>query len=155
MGWPRDEHDDEDFATPPVVSRKTSDDYRLELAKLESEKKLIEGLKSEKAEILKVKDHNQKLTYKLDDLRKEVDTLKDIEDSAEKHRKDLKIEYELQKKKIENMGLEKKELEARLQNLKLNHKEELNKLKREYGTAANGLREDIRELQKGYGKKNK
>jgi len=51
------------------------------------------------------------------------------------------------------MGLEKKELEARLQNLKLNHKEELNKLKREYETAANEMREDIRELQKGYEKK--
>ena len=91
----------------------------------------MNDLESEKAEILKVKDHNQNLTYKLDDLRKEVDILRDIEDSAEKDRKELKNEYEIQKKKIENMGLEKKELEARLQNLKLNHKKELNKLKKE------------------------
>ena len=88
-------------------------------------------------------------------LQEEVDLLRDIESSAEKDHRDMKNEYEQQKKKIENMGLEKKELEAKLQNLKLKHEEELNKLKRGYETAAGELREDIRELQKGYGKKNK
>ena len=46
---PKDEHDgdnDEGFVTPPVGSRKISDDYRIELAKLENEKeKLMETLK--------------------------------------------------------------------------------------------------------------
>ena len=92
---PKDEHDDDDdndegFVTPPVGSRKTSDDYRLELAKLKTEKeKLMEDLESEKAELLKVKDYNQDLTYELNNLRKEVDILKDIEDSTENDRKDM------------------------------------------------------------------
>ena len=56
MDKPKDEHDDDDkdegFVTPPVGSRKTSDDYRIKLAKLESEKeKLMEDLESEKAEL--------------------------------------------------------------------------------------------------------
>jgi len=80
LDWPRDEHDDdENFVTPPAESRKTSDEYRLELTKLESEKeKLMDYLESEKAEILKVKDHNQNLIYKLENLRKEVNVLRDI-----------------------------------------------------------------------------
>ena len=50
-----------------------------------------------------MRDYNQDLTYELNNLRKEVDILKDIEDSAEKDRKDMENEYEVQKKKIENM----------------------------------------------------
>ena len=48
------------------------------------------------------------------------------------------------------MGLEKKELEGRIQNLKMDHKEEIKKWKREYEEATNELREDIKELQEGY-----
>ena len=66
----------------------------------------------------------------------------------------MKNEYEHQKKKIENMGLEKKDLEARLQKLKINHEEELNKLNKEYETAADELREDMG-VTKGLWKKNK
>ena len=50
-----------------------------------------------------MRDYNQDLTYELINLRKEVDILKDIEDSAEKDYKDMENEYEVQKKKIENM----------------------------------------------------
>ena len=44
-----------------------------------------------------------------------------MEDSEKKGLEYLEKEYEAQKKKIENMGLEKKELEGRIQNLKMNH----------------------------------
>ena len=62
MGGPKDEpHDDDDeaFVTPPQ-SNKSSDEFRLELPKLESDKEeLIKELESKKAEVQKVKDYNQ------------------------------------------------------------------------------------------------
>ena len=76
MGGPKDEHDDddEDFATSPIVSSKSSDEYILELPKLESEKeKLIKELESKKAEVQKVKNYNQELTLNLKNLRSEID----------------------------------------------------------------------------------
>ena len=109
----------------------------------------MEDLESEKAELLKVRDYNQDLTYELKKLKEEINVLKDIEDSAEKDRKEMEKEYEVQKKKIENMRLEKKELEAGLQNLKMNHKEELDEWRGKYEIAKNELKEGIREITKG------
>ena len=97
--------------------------------------------------------HNQDLVLRSRKLQEEVDLLRDIESSAEKDHRDMKNDYERQKKELENMGLEKKDLEVKLQNLKLKHEEEKENLKTIYETAADELREDIRELQKGYGKK--
>jgi len=102
----------------------------------------MEGLESEKAELLKVKDYNQDLTYELNNLRKEISVRRDMEDSEKKDLEYLEKEYEAQKKKIENMGLEKKELEGRIQNLKMNHKEEIKELKRGYDAATKELSEN-------------
>jgi len=80
MGGPKDEpHDDDDdndeaFVTPPQ-SNKSSDEFILELPKLESDKEdLIKELESKKAEVQKVKDINQELTLDLKNLRKEIDS---------------------------------------------------------------------------------
>ena len=62
---------------------------------------------------------------RLAQLQGEVALLKDIEDSAKMDLNELENEYDLKKKEIENMGLGKKELERRLQSLKIKHVEEV------------------------------
>jgi len=75
---PRDEHHDDDneegFVTSPGRSRKTSDDYRLELENFENEKeKLMGELEGYKAELPRLKEYNQDLTHELEKLREEVE----------------------------------------------------------------------------------
>ena len=82
---PKDEHDDNDddeaFVTPPV-SFKSSDEFKLELPKLESDKEeLIKELESKKAEVQLVGLYNQTLTQDLKNLRNEIDVLRDMENS--------------------------------------------------------------------------
>ena len=139
MDKPKDEHDDNDegFVTP-VGSRKTSDDYRKELAKLESEKeKLIKELESKKAE----------------NLRNEIDVLRDMENSKREDFEYIEKEYEEQKKKIENLGLGKKELETRIQDLKNEHKKQTEEMRRGYDTATKEMDEGIKGMQEAYEKK--
>ena len=81
---PKDEHDDDNDEEGFVTPRKTSDDYRLELAKLESGKeKLIKELESKKVEVQKVNNYNQDLTLDLKNLQNEIDVLRDMENSKE------------------------------------------------------------------------
>ena len=151
---PDDDDEEHSFITARDVSRKNSDDYRLEIALLESEKeKLMKEIEAYKHEVPLLEKHNQDLVQRSRKLQEEVDLLRDIESSAKKDLKDMKNEYEYQKKEIENMGLEKKDLKERLQKLKIKHEEEKQNLKTNYETAADELRKDISELHKAYGKK--
>ena len=128
MGMPKDEpHDDDDeaFVTPPQ-SNKSSDEFRLELPKLESDKeKLINELQSKKAEVQKVELYNQVLTLDLQNLRKEIDLMRDMENHRREDYEYLEQQYEEQKKKIEDLGLGKRQLETRIQELKQEHKTEV------------------------------
>ena len=110
----------------------------------------MEDIKGYKLELPLLVNHNVELMQRLTQMQGEVALLKDIEDSGKKERKELENEYELQKKEIENMGLEKKDLEKRLQNLKIKHEEEVENWQRIYEKAKEESRQDIDGLSKGY-----
>jgi len=148
-----DDNDDEAFVTPPV-SFKSSDEFELELPKLESDKEeLIKELESKKAEIQKVNKYNQDLTQDLKNLRSEIDVLRDMENSKREDYEYLENEYEEQKKKIEKLGLGKMQLETRIQELKKEHENKTKEMKKGYETSLNELSETIKGLREDYEKK--
>ena len=152
MGGPKDEpHDDDDeaFVTPPQ-SNKDSDEFRLEFPKLESDKEeLIKELESKKAEAQKVKDYNQELTLKLKKLQEEIDIMRVMENSRKDDYVYLEEVCEEQKKEIVELGLGKRELETRLQELKEEHKRKAHELKTGYDMTIKEMSEDIKGLQAG------
>ena len=80
-----DDDDDDKGMNIEQPKRKTSDDYRLEMTLLESEKdKLMNELEKYKIEIPKLEDLNDELMDKLEKMQEEIDFLKGIENSRDK-----------------------------------------------------------------------
>jgi len=104
-------------------------------------KKNRKELESKKAEIQKVNKYNQDLTQDLKNLRTEIDVLRDMENSKREDYEYLEKEYDEQKKKIEKLGLGKRELEGRLQELKEEHKRETEQMKSGYDRSLNEMSE--------------
>ena len=148
---PDDDDEEHSFITARDVSRKNSDDYRLEIALLESEKeKLMKEIEAYKHEVPLLEKHNQDLVQRSRKLQEEVDLLRDVESSAKKDYEDMKNEYENQKKEIENMGLEKKDLNKHLRELKIKHREEIDEWKRVYKIVVEESRVNIEDYSKAY-----
>ena len=104
-------------------------------------------------EVQKVKDYNQELTLKLKNLREEIDQLKFTENSKNDDYVYLNELYEEQKKKIVELGLGKRELETRLQELEEGYKGKAHELKTGYDMTIKEMSEDIKGLQEAYEKK--
>ena len=93
-------NDDDGAFVTPSQSSKSSDEFRLELPKLESDKeKLIKELESKKAEVQLVGLYNQTLPQDLKNLRNEIDVLRDMENSKREDLEYLEKEYEEQKRR--------------------------------------------------------
>jgi len=86
--------------------RKTSDEYRLEMALLKSERdKLINEMEKYKIEIPKLEDINNELVNKLEKMQEEIEFLKGIEKSTEKDYQELRKRYDEQIEDANKMGL--------------------------------------------------
>ena len=59
----------------------------------------MKEIESYKLELPRMEEYIQELTHNLEELKEEVDALRDIEDSAKEDNRRLKEEYDLQKKK--------------------------------------------------------
>ena len=105
-GKPKDDDNDDDEGKGMNIKstpRKTSDEYRLEITLLESEKdKLISELEKYKSEIPKLEDINIELVDKLEKMQDELNMLKTIEDSKEKDYQESRRRYDEQMKDAEN-----------------------------------------------------
>ena len=97
---PDDDEDlDKSFVTARDVSRKNSDDYRMEIALLESKRdKLMKDIETLELEFPKMEEYRQEFATHLLELKEEIDLLEDIESSAKKDREKMENKYETQKK---------------------------------------------------------
>ena len=100
-----------------------------------------------------MKDYNQELTLKLKKLQEEIDIMRVMENSRKDDYVYLEEVYEEQKKEIVELGLGKRELETRLQELKEEHKRKAHELKTGYDMTIKEMSEDIKGLQEAYEKK--
>ena len=147
----QDDDDDEEFGTPKSKLRKSSDDYKLEIGILESEKdRLLEDMQKTKVEIPKLQDINKELLDRLAEYQREVDMLKQIEESAEKDFKSLQEEYVKQREEIQQMNLTKRELERRLETNKEFYDEEIMKYIRKYETVREEATKEIEYLKEQF-----
>ena len=144
-----DDNDDEKGMNIQRPPRKTSDDYRLEIAVLESEKdKLMEELEKYKVEIPELADINRKLVERLKEMQEEIDVIKGVDNSLEKEYQELRKIYDQQLKDIENMGYTNRELieeRKRIYNEYKEKVEEMEILHNEAKTESQREMEDIRE----------
>ena len=146
-----DDNDNEDemiYGTPK--GRKSSDDYKLEIAKLTNEKdQLINDLEKNKA-VADLEYINQQLKDKLEDFGKEIEYLKQIENSAEKDYRDLKTEYNKQVEDIHNMNYSNKELKKVLEENQRKYDEEIKRFTQAYETSRAEAAQEIEHIKKEY-----
>ena len=160
-GKPKDDDDDDDqgggmqesaeiFTTPKgKQGRKTSDDYKEEIASLraELERRMFE-MKKYEAEIPNLDGINKDLLMKLEDMEKDLALLREYEGSAKKEREELEREYDREVEAVKRKDLSVKELKEEINQLTNEYAEHIGDISSNYETLLKESRDQIDELKR-------
>jgi len=145
----KDNNDDDDDNDKGMnieqPTRKTSDEYRLEMTLLESEKdKLMKEVEKYKSEIPKLEDINNKLADKLEKMQEEIEFLKGVEKSTEKDYQELRRMYDEQVEDAKKMGLSNRELNEELKKIDENYERDTEAMSLSYHDVKAELKRNLK-----------
>ena len=145
--------DDEDdlkmYGTPK--SKRSYDDYKSDIGRFTNEKdKLLKELEKNRASVTEMESVKHNLEYKLKEYKNEIELLKQIDDSARRDYRDLKIEYDKQVEEIHDLDINNKELKRKLEDIRKHYDQELEYMKSNYERSLEDSSQEIERIKNDY-----
>ena len=147
-----DDDSDEEMMFGTPKGRKSSDDYKLEIARLTNDKEQLIKHLEKNTTVADLEFINQQLREKLENFGREIEYLKQVEDSAEKDYRNMKIEFNKQVEEIYDMKLTNKELKKKLEENQKYYDEEIRRYAEVYESSRTEAAQEIEYIKKNYEK---